>query len=186
MRAEVCATFLDGRSGKLIGKHTKKVVTTMSDLSGYFTNQSAFRKMSSGATMYWVEIEDNQQQEGDEGGLFFGISHLNAGDVGGEFFMTKGHVHQKRNTAEYYWGIRGNGLLLLEKVDGDSHLIEVKPGAVLYIPGNTAHRLINTGNEELAVGAVWQTSSGHNYGDGSALFHHRIFKNANGYEMLGV
>ena len=33
------------------------------------------------------------------------------------------------------------------------------PGSVHYIPGNTAHRLINTGEEILSVSTCWQSVS---------------------------
>lgn len=176
-------TVLDFKSGRLIGSHLERTTTTIGDLRSYFKDRTALNRMDPDQAVYWVEMEENKQKEGEEGGLFFGISHLCCGTVGDEFFMTKGHVHNKFDTAEYYWGIKGTGLLLLDNLKGSIRLIEVKPGAVLYIPGRTAHRLINIGNEELAVGAVWQTISGHNYGRGAQLFHNRVTKVGNSYQV---
>ncbi|MFD2305374.1 glucose-6-phosphate isomerase family protein [Enterococcus termitis] len=113
--------------------------------------------------IYEVEYHDNGLKEGDEGGLFWGISHVMPGTIGDEYHMTKGHLHQKKATGEYYWGLKGEGLLLLVFADNSYELQEVKEGSVHYIPGNTSHRLINSGIEKLSVGACWLTESGHDY-----------------------
>lgn len=55
-----------------------------------------------------------------EGALFVGVTHLRAGNVGDEFFMTRGHFHQRREQGEVYFGLRGCGLLLLQTEAGDA------------------------------------------------------------------
>jgi glucose-6-phosphate isomerase len=77
--------------------------------------------------------------------------------------MTRGHFHQRREQGEVYFGIRGSGLLLLQNERGEARLEQVSPGSVHIIPGNTAHRLINTGTEILSALAVWPTIAGHDY-----------------------
>ena len=37
------------------------------------------------------------------------------------------------------------------------------PGSLHYIPGITAHRIVNTGNRILSFGACWPTDAGYNY-----------------------
>ncbi len=55
----------------------------------------------------------NVVEAGKEGGLFFGFSHIFLGTVGDEFFMTRGHVHQNKTRSEYYWCVKGKGVLVL-------------------------------------------------------------------------
>ncbi|MCH0622315.1 glucose-6-phosphate isomerase, partial [Klebsiella pneumoniae] len=98
-----------------------------------------------------------------EGALFVGVTHLRAGNVGDEFFMTRGHFHQRREQGEVYFGLRGCGLLLLQTEAGDARLEQVTAGSVHIIPPFTAHRLINTGNETLSSLAVWPSIAGHDY-----------------------
>jgi glucose-6-phosphate isomerase len=78
--------------------------------------------------------------------------------------MTKGHFHRRREAAEYYWGIAGSGVLLLLDEAGNCTAQAVEPGSLHYIPGFTAHRLVNTGSEKLVVGACWGSDAGHDYG----------------------
>lgn len=47
--------------------------------------------------------------EGTTGGLFFGITKLQPGQVGEEYFMTRGHFHAQSDRGEFHWGIRGEG-----------------------------------------------------------------------------
>ncbi len=37
------------------------------------------------------------------------------------------------------------------------------PGSLHYIPGHTAHRVVNTGDQILKFGACWPSDAGHNY-----------------------
>lgn len=101
---------------------------------------------------------------GTEGGLSFGISHLMPVMVGSEYCMTKGHFHAIGNRGEYYWGIAGKGLLLLMDRSRHCWVEDVFPGSLHYIPGETAHRLVNTGSGTLSVGACWNSDAGYDYG----------------------
>ena len=116
------------------------------------------------------------------GGLFFGVSHVNPGKIGNEFNFTKGHFHQSIDTGEYYWGIKGHGLLILHDLNAEEHVEEVVPGRVLYIPGKVAHQLVNIGDDVLSVGAVWQSISGHQYFK-SNIFSTRIIADGTGWKM---
>ncbi|MGX7139240.1 glucose-6-phosphate isomerase family protein [Enterococcus silesiacus] len=124
--------------------------------------------------IYEVEYHDNGLVEGCKGGLFLGISHVMPGTVGNEFYMTKGHIHREKDTGEYYWGMKGKGLLLIVFKDNTYKLEDVTEGSIHYIPGNTSHRLINTGTEKLSVGACWLSESGHDYVN--CHFPVRVFK----------
>ena len=103
------------------------------------------------------------EAQGKEGGLFFGYSIVYPGLVGQEYFMTKGHFHAQRGRAEYYWCIRGKGILLLMDEKRQCRAEKMLPGSLHYIPGNIAHRIVNTGDGLLIVGACWPTDAGHDY-----------------------
>lgn len=98
------------------------------------------------------------------GTLSFGITYLNPYKIEGEYSMTRGHFHQDRTCDEYYFGLSGQGFLLLWDGQDDVLTESVFPGSVHYINGKYAHRLINIDDHEtLAVGACWNTSAGHDY-----------------------
>ena len=84
----------------------------LTELIGIFEDQAAFKNMDGNQLVYEVDAFF-PVKTGTEGGLFFGLTHLYPGRVGNEYFMTKGHFHAIDNRAEYYWGIEGEGILLL-------------------------------------------------------------------------
>jgi glucose-6-phosphate isomerase len=105
-----------------------------------------------------MPVEENQ-----EGGLFYGTTNIETGKVGDEYFMTKGHFHQKMNRGEFYWGIKGNGVLLLMNKQRKMSAEKMSPGSLHYISGYTAHRVVNIGLDTLKFGACWPSDAGHNY-----------------------
>ena len=118
------------------------------------------------------------------GELNFGVTKIFPGTVNGEFYMTKGHYHEKMSHTEYYWGIKGTGLLVLKNTDGECSVIKVEKNSLHYIPENTAHRLVNTSDEPLVVGACWPSDAGHNYGEIQEKgFPVRVFRSNNGYSI---
>ncbi|HGA2726414.1 TPA: glucose-6-phosphate isomerase family protein [Enterobacter hormaechei] len=165
-------------NGPLITKTTR-----LADLPGVFIAKDAWRGCESQQRVYDVEMLDSPS---NDGALYVGVTHLCAGRIGEEFFMTRGHFHQRREQGEVYFGLRGCGLLLLQTASGVARLERVMPGSVHIIPSFTAHRLINTGEETLSALAVWPSVAGHDYAalaDGFAL---RVFaseKNLQGWEV---
>lgn len=164
---------------KLEGRGIKEKETRVKDLAGYFLDTAAYQSLDPETVMYRVEYQDNDLVEGTLGGLYYGITHLYPGVVGKEYFLTKGHFHAKRDTGEYYFGLQGKGLLMMTE-NGETCLEEVIPGSVHYIPGNTAHRLINIGTEILSVSACWQTESGHDYAPPEEMFPQRVLQDQSG------
>jgi len=135
---------------------------TLKDVSDIFLNQEELADMNSEMPVYsvqsWLPVN-----EGTPGGLFFGASTIMPGKVGSEYFMTKGHFHSQSDRAEFYWGVQGNGMLILMDRDRNTWAEEVYPGSVHYIGCEIAHRLANTGNTNLIVGACWPSDAGHDY-----------------------
>ncbi len=134
----------------------------LKDISGIFKDKEALKNMELEQAAYtvqaWLPVA-----EGSPGGLFFGVSTIMPGKVGDEYFMTKGHFHAQSDRAEFYWGVQGKGMLILMDRDRNTWSEEVYPGSLHYIGGHIAHRLANTGDENLIVGACWPSDAGHDY-----------------------
>ena len=77
----------------------------LGDLAGIYADAEAFSAMDKEQLVYKVTAVQPVPQ-GTPGGLYMGITCLFPGKVGNEYFMTKGHFHQNRDTAEYYWGVK--------------------------------------------------------------------------------
>lgn len=165
-------------NGPLIRKTTR-----VADLHAVFSDNDAWLGCDPHQSVYDVEMFDSPS---GEGALYVGVTHLHAGKIGNEFFMTRGHFHQRREQGEVYFGLRGCGLLLLQTESGDARLERVTPGSVHIIPPFTAHRLINTADETLSALAVWPSVAGHDYAALAGGFALRVFtseKNPQGWEV---
>ena len=86
------------------------------------------------------------------------------GQIGDEYYFTKGHLHQWRESAEVYLVLSGEGFMLLEdEKTGESKLLPFQRDGLVYIPGHTAHRTINTGDSPLVYLGVTPARAGHDY-----------------------
>jgi len=146
----------------LEGKNINRIVRRIKDLEGLFADKHAFDQTDQAMIVYEVESYF-PVSDGTEGGLFYGITHIKPGKIGNEYFMTKGHSHIIENRAEYYWGIEGEGVLLSMDKNRNIQGERMLPGSLHYIKGETAHRVVNTGNSVLSFGACWPSDAGHNY-----------------------
>ena len=96
--------------------------------------------------------------------LAFGTTILYPGKVGNEYFMTKGHFHEKRETAEIYYCTKGHGYLLMEDLEGKVEIQEMTSGISVYVPPNFAHRSINISKTEpFIMFFVFRADAGHDY-----------------------
>lgn len=147
----------DGASPRL--QHTWATIT---DLRGLFADEDARLGFPAESVVY--EVQSVQPvAAGTEGGLFCGGTLIMPGQVGGEYFMTRGHFHARRDRGEFYWCTDGEGILLLMGEDGVCRPEPMRPGTMHYIPGHTAHRAVNTGHEILSFSACWPSDAGHDY-----------------------
>ena len=162
IKAKAVEIYCDYMTGNLQGESIKSSQKKLGELSEIFEDKEAFQKMNGDEIVYHVQMHDNGE-DGKNGGLFFGTSFLHPGKVGDEFYMTKGHFHEKLDAAEYYWCIEGHGYLILQDEMGNCKVEEMKKGSLHYIPGGYAHRLVNVGETLLSVGAGWPSAAGHNY-----------------------
>jgi glucose-6-phosphate isomerase len=85
------------------------------------------------------------------------------GKVGDEYFMTKGHYHALRDRAELYYGLKGEGYLLLQTPEGEINIQHMTAGAAAYVPPYWAHRTINIGKENFVFLAVYPADAGYDY-----------------------
>ncbi len=153
------ATF---SNGQLSGPAVIHNIKILSGLKGIFKDTHAFEAMDGKQVVYEVEAY-MPVAEGTPGGLFFGVSTIFPGKVGNEYFMTRGHFHSISDRAEFYWGLQGKGMLILMDRDRNTWTEEICPGSLHYISAHIAHRLANTGDEKLVVGACWPSDAGHDY-----------------------
>jgi glucose-6-phosphate isomerase len=148
-------------TGEITGAPTVK--RHLSDLRGSFADTAAFEAAFAKNNPLLYTVASVTPADGD-GDLHYGIGLIMPGKIGGEYFMTKGHLHAWREAAEFYFGVAGEGVMLLEdEATGESRMIELRPNGVVYVPGRTAHRTMNTGGTPLTYIGVYPAKAGHDY-----------------------
>ncbi len=121
----------------------------------------------------------------DGRGLSIGTTKIFPGNVGGEFFFTRGHFHAAGKGDETYIPLTGAGILALATKDGKSKVVELKPGNLIYVPGHLAHRTVNTGDEPLTFLSIWAPDIDHDYDTVTKLgFPELFFQSDEGYRVV--
>ncbi|MGI8905918.1 MAG: glucose-6-phosphate isomerase family protein [Candidatus Sumerlaeaceae bacterium] len=159
--AELAAS-LDLDSGSIAGAP----VTTryLSDLRGSFLDATAYEAERGKGNPVVYTVSSWERASGD-GQLHYGLGVLMPGKIGDEYYMTRGHYHSWRPAAEVYIGLRGGGCMLLEdEATRETRMEPLGANQVVYVPGHTAHRTINTGTEPLVYVGVYPSAAGHDYG----------------------
>jgi len=135
----------------------------LSDLRGSFADLAAYERalQTGNPLLYSVSAVDAPQGDGQ---LNYAVGTLLPGRVGPEYYLTKGHYHARREAAEVYIGLSGEGLMLLENEPGETRLLPLQSQKIVYVPGHTAHRTINTGTAPLVYLGVYPADAGHDYG----------------------
>lgn len=141
----------------------KKTVRRLADLRGCFLDHSAYEAaLAEGdPVVYLVASFEPEQGEGD---LHYGFGCLMPGMIGEEYYLTKGHLHEWREAAEVYFGLAGEGVMLLEdERSGACRMCPLRTGEIVYVPGHAAHRTFNTGESPLTYLGVYSARAGHDY-----------------------
>ena len=146
----------------LKGEQVLQKRTCLKDLQSMYKDSEAVTTLAPDTVLYNVEAY-LPVPEGTTAGLFFGITKINPGQVGNEYYFTRGHFHELPDRGEFYWGIEGEGMLILMDEQRNCRAEKMYPGSLHYIPGHTAHRVANTGQTILSFGACWPSDAGHNY-----------------------
>jgi len=152
---------LGGATG--ISPYKVKAERRLSDMREHFSDRALAERMlqrDENPVIYEV-YEVPQTPIG--GQLNVGCTVVYPGTIGDEFYFTMGHFHQKETTSEVYVGMEGEGLILMQDRQGGSIHLDIKPGILVYIPPNTAHRTVNTARDTLIFLAVYPSDAGHDY-----------------------
>lgn len=148
----------------LLSRHDNHIRRRLSDMKGQFYDQDAYRAMLTQEDTVLYEVYEIKRPT-VAGELLHGISIVHPGKVGEEYYMTKGHFHTVLETAEIYYCLRGQGVMVMETPEGKWAVEPLKPGSVLYVPPRWAHRSVNTGSgEDLVTFFVYPGNAGHDYG----------------------
>jgi len=154
--------FANWADGALQVPGLKVSETKLSQLTGIFRDQQAWKRLDPETLVYrvwwWEPVPP-----GTEGGLFWGLTEIQPGRVGNEYFMTRGHWHVIRNRAEFYGTVAGAGKLVLMNRGGRTWSEDMSSGSLHYVAGEVAHRTVNTGDVPLRFIACWPSDAGHDY-----------------------
>lgn len=157
----------------------------LSALKDQFLDLDAYQKLIKEHDRLVYEVYEIKRPE-LAGELLMGISIVHPGKVGREYFMTKGHYHTVLDTAEVYYCLRGEGLMVMETPEGDTSVEKLVPGMVLYVPPRWAHRSVCTSRQEcLVTFFVYPGNAGHDYGTIEKLgFRKLVIDGVNGPEIV--
>lgn len=151
----------DLSTGMLSGTGVVESRRTVADLSGYWEDEAAARQM--GSVLLYTTQSWFPEPDGTEGAVLLGNTVLMPGQVGREFFMTRGHWHLKRSRGEMCITVSGQGAIVLMDDARNVRLETMTPGSSHWISGELAHRTVNTGDEPLVFLCMWPADCGHDY-----------------------
>ena len=136
----------------------------LSDMTGMYADRdAAARILTQEGDRLIYEVQGVELPE-EEGQIPHCTTRILPGAIGGEFHMTKGHYHARREQGEVYFGLSGRGMLLLQTEAGETSEIEMVAGSAAYVPPFWAHRTVNIGAEDFVFFSVWEARAGHDYG----------------------
>ena len=157
-------TFDIALPGGIPSTYSNHITRRLSSMRGQYADEETYAALLAGGDALLYEVYEEQVPE-KAGELLQGISIVHPGKVGDEYFMTKGHFHAEIATAEVYYCLAGQGVMVMETPEGVWAVEELRAGKVLYVPPRWAHRSVNTGSEaDLVTFFVYPAHAGHDYG----------------------
>lgn len=147
----------------LLRPSLRVIQRSLREIGAIFADRDAVQRILStegDQLIYEVYVADIPEVNGH---LPYSTTVIYPGRVGDEYHMTKGHYHERRNRAEVYLGLSGEGCLLLQREDGTVRIVEMKAGVAAYVPPGWAHRTANTGEAPFVFFAVYPGDAGHDY-----------------------
>ena len=147
------------------------------ELDGIYEDQTSFRKLveACGNELAY-RVEEARFTDGGSD-LITGISVLEPGEVGAEFFMTRGHLHQRADRPETYYCLAGHGILLMESLEGRVEAAEMRSGSLVYVAPFWVHRSVNVGSTVFATLFSYPADAGQDF---------EIVRRAGGFRQLVV
>jgi glucose-6-phosphate isomerase, archaeal len=172
---------IDPKTGA-VSPSTGRYAKRLNEIRGIYRDQAAVDEvLAASGDVVAYEVVEYIQPGAD---ITFGTTTMYPGRIGEEYFMTRGHFHQRRDRGEVYYTQSGEGLLLLESRDGETQTVDMKPGTCAFIPPDWAHRSVNTGSEPLVFVWVCNGDAGHDYGEILKRGMRKlVVSNANGVEL---
>jgi len=161
----------------------KHIVRRLSAMQGQYLDTQAFKTMLSQDPVLYEVYEINRPELAGE--LMNGITIVHPGKIGEEYFMTKGHFHNLLATAEVYYCLKGDGMMVMETPEGEWAVEELHPASVLYVPPRWAHRSVNTNpHDDLLMFFVYPANAGHDYGTIEQHGFHQLVLERNGHPQI--
>lgn len=148
-----------GRLENASGRYTKQ----LSDLSGLYADSAAFSAALQKGDGLVYEVTDYRPSAAN-GDLIFGVTRMVPGRIGGEFYLTRGHIHARADRPEIYYGESGQGVMLLESPEGAVRALPIGPRDICYVPPFWIHRSVNVGDTDLVMTFAYPADSGQDYG----------------------
>jgi glucose-6-phosphate isomerase len=157
-------TFDVSIADAILSAYDNHIMRRLSSMKGQFFDEAAYNALLAADDRLLYEVYEIKRPE-IAGELLHGLSIVHPGKVGDEFIMTKGHFHTILDTAEVYYCLKGEGVMVMETPEGEWAVEPLRPNGVLYVPPRWAHRSVNTGpSEDLVTFFVYPGNSGHDYG----------------------
>src|SRR5512141_536752 len=156
-------TFSISVPDESLSEYDNHIVRRLSAMEGQYLDAQTFSSMLNDDPVLYEVYEIKRPELAGE--LMNGLTIVHPGKVGDEYFMTKGHFHTVLDTAEVYYCLNGNGVMVMETPEGEWAVEELHPGRVLYVPPRWAHRSVNTDpREDLVMFFIYPANAGHDYG----------------------
>ena len=135
----------------------------LKDLAGLYADEAAFSALAAhdGERVVYEVTDHKPSVLG--GDLITGVTRMVAGQVGGEYYMTRGHIHQIANRPEMYFCLAGHGVMLMESPDGEVRTVDMQQHTVCYVPPYWIHRSVNVGDADLVMLFCYPADSGQDY-----------------------
>ncbi len=126
-------TEVDFASGAL-SRADYTIQRKLSDMAAMYADRDEAARILAQAGDRLIYEVQGVELPADEGQIPHCTTRITPGDIGGEFHMTKGHYHARREQGEVYFGLSGRGMLLLQTEDGETSEIEMAAGSAAYVP----------------------------------------------------
>jgi glucose-6-phosphate isomerase len=146
-----------------IQPNTGGYLKRIGELDGIYADQKSFEQVVQSRSDEIAYRVNELRFTGQSNDLITGISVLNPGKVGSEFFMTRGHLHQRADRPETYYCLAGHGILLMETLEGKVEAAEMRTGSLVYVPPFWIHRSVNVGSELFATLFSYPADAGQNF-----------------------
>lgn len=154
--------YVDIASGQLKGA-TNRYVKTFSDLDGLYDDEAAFSALAARRGNDVAYEVTDYKPSSNAGDIIIGVTRMEPGKIGNEYYMTRGHIHARPNRPEMYYGESGLGVMLLESPDGQIRTVEIGPRTMCYVPPFWIHRSVNVGSAPLVMTFAYPADSGQDY-----------------------